>query len=161
MSKGRVFAEERQIGSVGIDAVARTAGRFHEEAGVLHRTYEVCGDGICSLKDFLYLVDGNHGLSEQAVEHRQPAGLLPENGAVLLAHLLDFSSSVAGFGGDGADAFEKEAEPRFPRTCVADGLEAVVVFLAVSFEVVGQIEQGSLEDAFPAEPECNEPSRKG
>jgi hypothetical protein len=66
---------------------------------------------------------------------------------VLLAHGEDEPSGLRGLLAHLDDTFQEEGEPALPVSRVSYLLEVLVVRLAVTPEVVGEVEDGLVEDA--------------
>ena len=106
------------------------------------------------------LIGGDGGMLEEVVEEWEGAGHFSGGIGDLLAGGFaegdDFTSGGDGIAGDGGDAAEEEFDPAFPVARAADGSEAVIVFQSVELEVVGEVEEGELEDIAVAEEEGDE-----
>ena len=85
-----------------------------------------------------------------------PPEFLGDTLAVLLAQVQDLAGSFGGFAAYAEYAVDKEVEPALPIAVVAYGLQPLVVFAAVLLEVVGEVENGVLEDALCAEEKGDE-----
>lgn len=93
---------------------------------------------------------------EEALRQRGLDAGLVEGQAPLFAEVENFPGGGRGALADLEDSAEEEFHPSFPVTAFADGSETLVVFRAVAFEIVAQIEERALEDLALAEKECDE-----
>ena len=76
--------------------------------------------------------------------------------AVLLAQVQDLAGGFGGLAAHPEYAVDKEVEPALPIAVVAHGLQPLVVFASVLLEVVGEVENGVLEDALCAQEKGDE-----
>ena len=82
----------------------------------------------------------------QALKHPQPVSggpseRLSDRTPVLLSENLNLPYLVRRLAGDLHDSMKKESEPAFPITVVPHRLQALIVLLAISREIVGEVER--------------------
>lgn len=136
------------------------AGGFFDEAEFFEARKDFAGLGEGNTELVFDLVGGDGWLFEEIVEERVRAGHATEGVGDLLVSGFTESDDIPGGGDgiprDGGDALEEEFDPAFPIALLADGGEAVVVFEAVEFEIVGEVKEGKFQDIAMAEEEGDE-----
>lgn len=156
-SGGRPCGRMKKI-EIGIEAetaVAFLAGGFLDDVHLLETGEDFISLGEGDTELVFDLVGGNCGLCKEIVEKRVRAGHATEGIGDLLvsafAEVDDFAGGGGSIMGNRGDAPEEEFDPALPVAGAADGSKAVIVFHAVKFEVVGEIEEGIFEDVAMAQ----------
>jgi hypothetical protein len=77
--------------------------------------------------------------------------MLSDQAAMRFSQLKDLSGSLAGVQGDDLDPLQEELDPAFPIIFVSDVLKRLIVLVAVSLEVIRQVQKRLFQSFFPTE----------
>src|SRR5690606_8900018 len=128
-------------------AVASLARDFLQDTVLLEAGHQVIGGGVGDAEKFAHLSDGNDGRAVKVFQDAVAVGgaaakLGGDQIAVLFSQEQDAAGGFGGLLADLVSALQEKVKPAFPVALVADGLEMVVVILAVTFEEVRQVQHG-------------------